>query len=128
MRKIIIGGIAALIAVLGIYGVTTYSAQQRERELAIRVALGAAPSAIAILLLRESGVVLAAGLLIGLVGSVNAARMLEHQVFAVQPFDVWTLGAAAALMSVVWLAATWGPACRASRKDPAAGARDGLAG
>ena len=109
--------VAALVAVLGIYGVTAYSAQQRERELAIRIALGADRGAVAGLLLRESGIVLAAGLILGLAGALGTARVLEHQVFGVQMFDAFTLAATAALTATTWLAATWSPARRASRTD-----------
>jgi predicted permease len=111
--------VAAAIAVLGIYGVTAYSAQQRERELAIRVALGAGRGTVTTLLLRESGAVLASGLVLGLGGALATARLLEHQVFGVQKFDTSTLAAASALTAATWLAATWWPARRASRTDPA---------
>lgn len=111
--------VAVAIAVLGLYGVTAYSVQQRERELAIRMALGAGRRAIAWLFLRESGAVLAAGLVTGLGGAVAAARVLEHQMFGVQRFDVSTLIATSVLMAATWLIATWWPARRAAQKDPA---------
>ena len=116
--------VATTIAVLGIYGVTAYSVQQRERELAIRMALGAGRTAVEKLLLRESGAVLAAGLLLGLVGSLAAARVLEHQMFGVRAFDIFTLTATSAVVTATWLAATWWPARRASEKDPAVSLKD----
>jgi ABC-type antimicrobial peptide transport system permease subunit len=103
---------------LGIYGVTAYAVQQRERGLAIRMALGAGRAAVEKLLLRESGAVLIAGLVIGLGGALATARVLEHQVFGVRAFDVSTLAAMSAVMAATWLAATWWPARRASQKDP----------
>lgn len=110
--------VAATIAVLGIYGVTAYSVQQRERELAIRMALGAGRAAVERLVLRENGAVLTAGLVLGVVGALAAARVLEHQMFGVRPFDVSTLAATSSLMAATWLAATWWPARRAVQKDP----------
>ena len=110
--------IAAIVAVLGIYAVTAYSVQQRERELAIRMALGAGRRTVAALLLRESGVVLGAGLPAGIAGALATARVLEHQVFGVQTFDVSILAATSVLTAATWLAATWGPARHASRMDP----------
>jgi len=110
-------GVAAIIAVLGIYGVTAYSVQQRERELAIRMALGAGRAAVEKLLLRESSAVLIAGLVVGLGGALATARVLEHQVFGVRALDVSTLAATCALMATTWLAATWWPARRAAQKD-----------
>jgi ABC-type antimicrobial peptide transport system permease subunit len=117
--------VAATTVVLGIYGVTAYSVQQRERELAIRMALGAGRAAVEALLLRESGAVLIAGLVIGLGGAVAAARALEHQMFGVRKFDVSTFAATSTLMAVTWLAATWWPARRASQKDPAVSLKEG---
>jgi ABC-type antimicrobial peptide transport system permease subunit len=116
--------VAATIAVLGIYGVTAYSVQQRERELAIRLALGAGRRAIASLFLRESGGVLVGGLVAGLGGAVAVARVLEHQIFGVQRFDASMLAVTSALMAVTGLIATWWPARRASHKDPAISLRD----
>jgi hypothetical protein len=109
--------VAATIAVLGIYAVTAYSVQQREREMAIRMALGAGRRAVATLVVRESGGVLAAGLVVGLGGALATARVLEHQMFGVQAFDPAILSATSALMAATWLAATWWPARRASEKD-----------
>jgi putative ABC transport system permease protein len=117
--------IAAIIAVLGVYGVTAYSVQQRERELAIRMALGAGRGAVATLFLRESGVVLTVGLVAGLAAALAAARVLEHQMFGVQTVDISTLAATSALMVTTWLVATWWPARRASRTDPAVSLKEG---
>ena len=117
--------VATTIAVLGIYGVTAYSVQQRERELAIRMALGAGRAAVEKLLLRENGAVLTAGLVLGVVGALAAARVLEHQMFGVRPFDVSTLAATSSLMAATWLAATWWPARRASQTDPARSLKEG---
>jgi len=117
--------VATAIAVLGIYAVTAYSVQQRERELAIRMALGAGRAGVERLLLRESGVVLIGGIMLGIAGALATARVLEHQVFGVRAFDVSTLAATSVLMATTWLAATWWPAHRASQKDPALSLKEG---
>lgn len=109
--------VATIVAVLGIYAVTAYSLQQRERELAIRMALGAGRRAVATLLLGESGAVLTAGLFTGVAGAMATARILEHQLFGVQTFDVLTLAATSTLTATTWLVATWWPTRRAARTD-----------
>jgi predicted permease len=111
--------VAAIIAVMGLYAVTAYSVQQRERELAIRMALGAGRRAVAVLFFRESGAVLAIGLVVGLGAAVATTRTLEHQLFGVQPFDLLTLSVTSALMAATSVVSTWWPARRAARTDPA---------
>ena len=109
---------AAFLAVLGIYGVTGYAVQQREREIAVRVAVGADRSAITRLFLKEGARVLAFGLGLGLFGAFWAVRILESQVYGVQPFDLVTRVAACALMIIAGLAAVWWPARRAALRNP----------
>jgi putative ABC transport system permease protein len=109
---------AALLAVLGIYGVTAYAVQQREREMAIRIALGATGRAVIRLFLSDGARVLAAGIACGLLAAAAVTRMLEHQLYGVQRFDGSTLAATSALMVIAGLVATWWPARRAAIKDP----------
>ncbi|MGH9852011.1 MAG: ABC transporter permease [Blastocatellia bacterium] len=111
---------AALLAIIGIYGVTAYGVRQREREIAIRVALGATPSAIVRMFLRQSGLVLAIGIGGGLFGAAAVARMLTNQLHGVQPFDAVTLLGACAFLAVAGLLATWWPARRAAAQNPLA--------
>jgi len=106
------------VAVLGIYGVTGYAVQQREREIAVRVAVGASRNAIIRLFLKEGARVLAIGLGLGLFGAFWAARILESQVYGVQPFDFATRVAACALMLAAGLFAIWWPARRAALRNP----------
>jgi ABC-type antimicrobial peptide transport system permease subunit len=73
---------------------------------------------------RESGSVLAAGLIVGLAGAMATARILEHQMFGVQTFDLAILSATSALLTATWLAAMWWPARRASQKDLALSLKD----
>jgi len=109
---------AAFLAVLGIYGVTSYAVQQREREIAVRVAVGASRATIIRLFLKEGARVLAAGLAVGLFGVFWAAKILESLVFGVQPSDLATRIAACVLMTVAGLFAIWWPARRAAQRDP----------
>jgi putative ABC transport system permease protein len=109
---------AALLAVLGIYGVTAYAVQQREREMAIRIALGATGSAVIRMFLNDGARVLVSGIACGLLAAAAVTRMLEHQLYRVQRFDASTLVATCALMAVSGLMATWWPARKAAIKDP----------
>jgi len=67
---------------------------------------------------------LAAGLIVGLTGAMGTARVLRHQMFGVQAFDLSILSATSALLAATWLAATWWPARRASQKDLALSLKD----
>jgi putative ABC transport system permease protein len=109
---------ATLLALLGIYGVTAYGVQQREREIAIRVALGATPRAIQYMFLREGGRVLAIGIVNGLLGAAAVARMLTAQLYGVHPFDAATLCGACVFLALMGLLATWRPARRAAQQNP----------
>jgi len=111
---------AALLAVLGIYGVTAYAVRQREREIAIRVAVGASPGAIIRMYLKEGGLTLAVGIGCGMFGAVAVARMLENQLHGVKSFDIATLLGASAFMVLTGLLAIWRPAGRAADRNPIA--------
>lgn len=110
--------LAALLALLGIYGVTAYAVQQREREVAIRLALGATPGAILRLFLRQGGLVLALGIGGGLLAAVAVAKTLASQLHGVPPFDgVTVIGACVVMVAIGLLAILW-PARRAAQQDP----------
>ena len=117
-------GVAAFVAVLGIYAVTAYAAQQREREVAIRMALGARGHDVVWLFVREGSVVLAVGLILGLIVSMASSRVLEHHVFAVSAFDRTTLIFMCGLLASACLIATWWPARRASHRSPTVALKD----
>jgi len=110
---------AMLFAALGIYGVTAFSVQQRQREMAIRSALGATRQRLVTMVIRECAVVLAAGLAAGLVASVVVGRALSAYVFGVSWFDAPTWTIAIAVLAVVGLLAAWRPAARAVSANPA---------
>jgi putative ABC transport system permease protein len=112
--------IALLLAAVGIYGVMAYRVRRRTRELGTRLALGASPAQITRLVLRQAGVVALAGVVLGLAAAAFATRTLSSLLFGVTPWDPVTLAAAVALLALATLAASWLPARRAARVDPAA--------
>jgi predicted permease len=110
--------IAAFLAMLGIYGVTAYAVQQRRKEVAIRVALGASGRAIVRMFVRDGALLLGAGTAVGLVGGATLSRVLRNQIFGVQSFDVSTYVIASALLLVAGFAAVFWAARRAAVAHP----------
>jgi putative ABC transport system permease protein len=111
--------VALVLAAIGIYGVMAYSVRRRTREIGTRVALGADRGDIIRLVMREGGVMTAAGVIVGLVTGLIAARSLSAILFGVPPADPVSLVAAAAVLAITAMAACYVPARRASRVDPA---------
>lgn len=109
---------ALLLALLGIYGVTAYAVGQREREVAIRLALGATGREVTTLFVRAGSVMIAAGVGAGLVAAYGMSRALRHQVHGVHPFDMTTLVGASAIIIAACVVATWWPARRAALTSP----------
>jgi putative ABC transport system permease protein len=114
----IMGGIALLLACIGIYAVTMYSVQQRMREIGVRTALGASPRQLFALVLRQSMLPIALGLLAGVVLSLLLTPLLSSLLFGVRPTDIPTFGAGALILSTAGLIACLLPARRATRVDP----------
>jgi putative ABC transport system permease protein len=119
------GGLALLLAAVGLYGVVAHAVRARQREIGLRIALGAAPSSILRLVFERVGLLIAAGLALGLAGSLWAARFLEALLFHLEPRDPVTFGGAAAVLVVVGVLAAWLPAHRAARLDPVTVLREG---
>jgi predicted permease len=115
---------AMLLAGIGLYGVLAYSVARRRREIGIRMALGAVPSAIASLVLRESGRMISTGLAGGLAAAFLLTRFLGSLLFGVAPLDPLAFGTVAAVLSGVGLLATVLPARRAARTPPMEALRD----
>ncbi len=109
---------ALLLALGGSYGVTSYLVSQRTRELGIRVALGARRGDIARTVLKGSLTVVAAGVVIGIIGAVGAGRLLASLLFGVAPYDALILTMAALALVATGFLANWLPARRAARVDP----------
>jgi predicted permease len=110
---------AAVLTLVGVYGVIAYAVRQREREVAVRMALGAQPSGVTALFLRQGAPLLLAGILLGALGARAAGRLLQNQLFGVSGGDLGALAGAAALFAAAGLAAIWWPARRAAVTDPA---------
>jgi len=111
-------GLALLLAAVGIYGVLSYVVSQRRQEIGIRMAIGAAPSRVLRLVLRQGIVYAGIGAALGLAGSVLAARLLSSLLHGVEPMDPATFVAAPAVLVVVAAVASLLPARRATRVDP----------
>jgi putative ABC transport system permease protein len=109
---------AALVTLVGLYGVTAYTVRQREPEVAIRMALGATRRQVVSLFMTQAAWVIAGGCLLGIGGAALLARTLERQLHGVTPFDAATVISAAVLMSAAAILATWWPARRAARQNP----------
>jgi predicted permease len=117
----LVGGFAAmalLLGVVGLYGVIAYSVNQRTREIGVRIALGAQRRSVYQLILREAGVLTAAGIVIGLACSVAAASLMRKLLFGTPPWDIPTLIVVALVLSVSALLASYLPARRAASVDP----------
>jgi putative ABC transport system permease protein len=112
------GGVALLLAVLGIYALIAYGVVQRTREIAIRIALGAPGSLVLGLMMRRSITLTAVGLVLGLAGAAAVTRYLSALLFGVTPLDIATFIAASILFIVIAAAASYVPARRATRIDP----------
>jgi putative ABC transport system permease protein len=115
----IFGGSSVLLAVVGVFGVTAYSVQQRTHEFGIRLALGAQRKNVRNLLLAEGLSVALCGTAVGLAGAFGLARVLRSFLFGVTPHDPLVLVVTPLVLIAVALMAMWVPAHRATRLDPA---------
>jgi ABC-type antimicrobial peptide transport system permease subunit len=115
--------LALILAIIGIYGVVSYSVTQRTREIGVRMALGAESRAVLRMVLGEGAVLAGAGIALGLLGSFAATRVLKSYLFGVPPHDGLTFAAVSMLLLGVCLAASYFPARRAARVDPMAALR-----
>jgi ABC-type antimicrobial peptide transport system permease subunit len=111
------GGLAALLAALGIYGVLAFSVAQRRQEIGVRIALGADPPAVRRLILSEVGRFLLLGAAIGLPAAWALGRAVESILFGVHASDARIFAVGAVLMAAVSFAAAWPPALKAGRTD-----------
>jgi predicted permease len=115
---LIFAGVAVLLAVIGIYGVLSYAVSQRTSEIGLRMALGAEPSRILVLVLRQAGALIAVGVALGTAGTFALTTYLRSLLFGVQPSDLATYLAAAALLATVSIVAALVPARRGAKIDP----------
>jgi ABC-type antimicrobial peptide transport system permease subunit len=122
----LVGGFALLalgLASVGLYGVVSYGASQRVREMGVRIALGARPSSLVRLILARGVVISLIGTALGIGLSLLLGRALEGLLFGVAAADRTTLGGAALLLLLIAGVAAWIPARRASRVDAAVSLR-----
>lgn len=114
-----LAGAAFVLAITGIYGLTTFIVGRRFRELGVRLALGAAPSAVVLLVLRQILAMLVLGAIAGVAGTVMTTRVLRAAMPASPAAtDPFVIAAAVAILGVTSLVAALGPALRAARIDP----------
>jgi putative ABC transport system permease protein len=118
-----LGGFALALATVGVCGVFGDVVQQRTREIGIRLALGAQRrDVVRLILAGNSGAVLA-GLAAGLIGAMAGARLLQRELYGLSPFDPAAYAGVALILAAAGLTASYWPARRASRLDPAAALR-----
>jgi ABC-type antimicrobial peptide transport system permease subunit len=111
-------GAALLLAILGIYSVIASTVALRSQEMAIRMALGSQRTGIIGLVLASGAKLAAVGCVVGLMGAVAAARLMQSMVYGVKTWDPVTLGVAAVLVMLLALAASLLPARRAALANP----------
>jgi predicted permease len=110
--------ISLLLAAMGLYGLLSYSLARRTPEIGLRLALGAPPRAVAMLLLREGMALATSGVLLGLLTAAASTRLISSLLFGVQPTDPLTFACVGVLLVVVALVACAAPAWRATKIDP----------
>jgi ABC-type antimicrobial peptide transport system permease subunit len=109
------GVLATLLAVIGPYGVMTYTVSRRMREIGVRMALGAVSGDVVWLIMQEALVLVGAGVTLGLAAAWGLSRLIGNQLYGISPNDPVTIGTAACVLACVALLAGYIPARRAMR-------------
>ncbi len=112
------GGLALLVACIGIYGILAYRVARRTREIGVRIALGASRGGVQWMIVRESLILLIIGIVIGTPIALGLARYIKSLLYGLTPADPWTLAVALVVLALVSSAAALLPARRASKIDP----------
>jgi ABC-type antimicrobial peptide transport system permease subunit len=110
--------LAITLAIVGIYGVMSYSVSRRTHEIAVRLALGASKSHVMALVLRQGLKLILIGIAVGMAGALGLTRLIANMLFGVKPTDPVTYALVGVLLTGVSLAACYLPARRATRVDP----------
>jgi predicted permease len=114
----VFGGLALILASIGLYGVASYAVSQRTREIGVRMALGAQPASVLGLVLGHGMVLVGIGLVVGLIAAYAAAGFMRTLVVVVDPHDPVTFAVTATGLAIVAFVASYVPARRATRIDP----------
>ncbi|MBS1805277.1 MAG: ABC transporter permease [Acidobacteria bacterium] len=114
----VFSALALLLAAIGLYGVMSYNVAQRTPEIGVRLALGARVEGVRWMIVRESFLLVAVGVTVGLPLTVAGTHGIQSQLFGLSATDPLTIALAIALIAAMTLIATWIPATRASRVDP----------
>jgi predicted permease len=118
------GGLALLLATIGLYGVMSYNVARRRNEIGIRMALGAGQGRVLRMVLREVGLLIVVGLAMGFAAALATTRFVQTFLYGLTPNNPWILGSAGAILAMVALFAGYLPARRASRLDPMTALRE----
>jgi putative ABC transport system permease protein len=113
-----LGGLALLLAAVGIYGVMAFSVAQRTREIGIRMALGAQARSMQLLVVKQGMALVLIGILIAAPISLAVTQVMKSMLFGLNAIDPATYGGVALLLAIVALLACWVPARRAAKVDP----------
>lgn len=118
------GGLALLLAAIGLYGVMSYMVQQRRQEIGIRMALGAGRARVVGMVLRESTMLVVIGVALGAAGAIYATRYAKTLLFGLTPNDPITIAIAVVGLALIGCLASFTPAWRASRVEPTTALRE----
>jgi len=118
------GAVALALAMLGLYGVMSYTVARRRNEIGVRIALGADRSRVLGMVLGDVARVVLVGLIIGAAGAVASGKLVTSFLYGLEPSDPWVMALATLILAVVALAAGLAPALRATRVDPVAALRE----
>jgi ABC-type antimicrobial peptide transport system permease subunit len=117
------GVLAAVLAMVGLYGVISYIVARRRNEIGIRLALGAKRGQVVGMVMHEAGKLLLVGVVVGTALSLIAGRSAGSLLFGLKPYDAFTLLAAGGLLALIAALASFLPARRAAKLDPMAALR-----
>ena len=114
----VFGAAALVLAAIGVYGLMSYSVEQRTQEIGIRLALGAAVGQVRNMVIVQGMTLALAGVAIGLIAAVALSKLIESMLFGVTARDPLVFVAVPVILAAVALIAVWLPALRATRIDP----------
>jgi len=114
----ILGGIGLILALVGVFGVVSFTVSQRTNEIGIRMAMGAAQSSILRMILRQGVWIISGGVAAGVLLALAISRLVANFIYGVSPYDPLTYVSVTAILGIVALLACYFPARRATRVDP----------